>query len=93
VIGNNGAKIDFLDKQSFFNYCQQELQVYSNSMHDYQSAPAFKYYLERQNENDQGKVEFSNLSIESFVYDSILVPVQQVFKQTSHQFMNRYLMS
>ena len=44
-------------------------------MHDYQSNKAFKYYLNRQDNNEEGKVQFSNLSVESFIYDSILVPV------------------
>lgn len=42
---------------------------------------------------DHQKVEFKNLTIESFVKDTILNPLQDIFKKTSKQFLRKYLMS
>lgn len=38
-------------------------------------------------------VRFNKLTVESFVLDAVLIPVQDIFKQTSKVFLNKYIMS
>lgn len=38
-------------------------------------------------------IKFKNFTIESFVMDSVLAPIQDIFMMTSRQFLNKYIMS
>ena len=100
VIGDGCEKIATLEKQHFFNFAQQELQIYRNSMNQYQSRNAFEYYLEDKEDSkgtSKGKshnqIVFRKLTIENYVYETIMLPIQEIFAQTSLKFLSRYLMS
>lgn len=78
-------------------------------MGQYQSKDAFDYYLSQRgsqelpnskprapkaiDHHDHNKIEFKNLTIEGYVYEAVLLPIQQVFQKTSEQFLSKYLMS
>ena len=98
-IGDSEQKINNLSKQHFFNFSQQELSLFQCSMAQYQSQEVFDYYLKddikqssKLNPFDQGKIMFKNLTIESYIKDTILEPISNIFSNTSHQFLGQYLM-
>ena len=98
-IGNSEQKINDLSKQHFFNFSQQELSLFQKSMTQYQCSEVFEYYLKDDIKNDkkikpedQGKIQFKNLTVESYIKDTILEPISQIFSNTSQQFLNQYLM-
>jgi hypothetical protein len=72
-------------------------------MGQYQSDVTFDYYLSNINRGkkptqpmyrmDHNKIEFSDLTIENYVQETILLPINQVFQQTSKQMLSKYLMS
>ena len=51
------------------------------------------YYLGEKETDDDGKIEFKNVTVESFVSLTVLQPVIAVFERTSKLLMSRYLMS
>lgn len=69
-------------------------------MNQYQSTNTFEYYLEdKKDDNGPSKgsnhnqIVFRKLTIENYVYETIMLPIQEIFAQTSLKFLNRYLMS
>ena len=72
-------------------------------MGQYQSNITFEYYLNNFNKSkepikrvdrmDHNKIEFRNLTIENYVQDTILLPINRVFQKTSQQMLSKYLMS
>ena len=92
VIGQGLQKIKKLEANHFFNFAQQELAIYSSSMRQYQCEPAFEYYLSNEGGKDYSKILFKELTIENYIRETVLTPVMQVFRQTSEQFLNQYLM-
>jgi hypothetical protein len=60
-------------------------------MKQYQSDNAFAYYLEenrqqmKENEiqGNHNKIVFEKLTIENYVYETMLLPIQEIFGQTS----------
>lgn len=91
VIGQGLQKIKKLEANHFFNFAQQELAIYSSSMQQYQCNPAFEYYLGTKVQ-EYSKILFKDLTIENYIFETVLTPVMQVFRQTSEQFLNQYLM-
>ena len=75
----------------FFNFAKQELNVYQHSMKQYQSDKAFEYYLEENRQElkeneialNHSKIVFEKLTIENYVYETMLLPIQEIFGQTS----------
>lgn len=69
-------------------------------MNQYQSTNAFEYYLGENKEehgaskgSNHNQIVFRKLTIENYVYETIMLPIQEIFAQTSLKFLNRYLMS
>ena len=93
VIGDKFGRINKLERHDFFNQAQQELSIYRHSIGQYQSSIAFDYYLSNINKGndpkkpiesiDHNKIEFKNLTIENYVQDTILLPINKVFQKTS----------
>ena len=91
VIGDAGKIINDLQNQHFFNFAKQELNVYQHSMKQYQSDNAFEYYLEENRQQlkenqialNHSKIVFEKLTIENYVYETMLLPIQEIFGQTS----------
>ena len=52
----------------------------------YQAPHAFEFYCDHKDEEklDHQKVEFKNLTIENFIKDTILNPLQDIFRKTSN---------
>ena len=61
-------------------------------MRQYQCQKAFDYYLSNENAREYSQILFKDLTIENYIFDTVLTPVMQVFRRTSEQFMNQYLM-
>lgn len=87
--------MDKIHREELFRYGKQELQVYDEAFRQYQSRAAYDYYMhdaETKQLNSQ-LVKFKKLTVESFVLDAVLMPVQDIFKHTSQVFLNKYIMS
>ena len=63
----------------------------------YQAPSSVQYFIKEEDDqevvNRSNTISFKNLPIESYVLDSILLPVRNIFRQTSSQFLSFYLMS
>ena len=93
MIGDNFGRIQALERQKHFNLAEQELALYQASISHYQADRTFDYYLSPGEPVDDGKFEFRNVTIESFVSATVLRPVTSIFEKTSKLLMSRYLMS
>jgi hypothetical protein len=56
--------------------------VYDVAMAAYQAPKAFDFFLTSA-ETKHASIEFKKMTIESFVYDSILVPILETFNSKS----------
>lgn len=69
--------------------------MYDQSFRQYQAETAYQYYLRDSEQRSllNHMIKFKNFTIESFVLDSVLAPIQDIFMMTSRQFLNKYIMS